>query len=251
MSPLYGEERRKSGPLVAIGLLSTVALHGAIVATVWLGRARADAGRVAQFTQGQVVDVQAVKFGKPRDMSFLPHKEMVNVNKGPKPKLALTENDRALPRMKPDEKAPDVDDPLKRTHRFDTAPDQPEQKGVEEEGDPNGVRGGNATVGKGPVYLQHLQAAVQNAWVVPTTIKDDELAHLEATACMKIDMATGKLGEMGVSKPSRNERFDATLIDALGKVKDGWSEPPTDDVKRLLAAGDGAICMRFTFQKGR
>jgi TonB C terminal len=248
---LYGEHPTKRGLSVTMGLIATALLHGGIIGVVWFGRARAEAEKKPAFMDGQVVDVQAVKFGKKRDLSFLPHKEMVIHDKGPKPKIALTENDHALPHMKdPNDKPPEEEDPLKRTHRFDNVNDQPEQKGVEEEGDPNGVKGGTATVGKGPVYLQHLQAAVQNAWVVPTTITDEQLARLEAQACVKIDRNTSKIGEIGMHKTSKDDRFDATLLDALGKVKDSFAEPLTDDVKKLLS-DDGTICMRFTFQKSR
>jgi colicin import membrane protein/protein TonB len=188
------------------------------------------------------VDVQAVKFGKPRDLSFLPHKELVQLNKGPKPKLALTENANALPKPpKPDDKKPDEEDPLKRTHAelFKNATDQ-EQKGTVEEGDPNGLKGGTATVGKGPVYYQHLQAAVQNAWVVPTTIAEDRLTRLKATACIKI-AADGKIVERALRSSSGDDRFDATLMQAIDSIQQ--FEPPTADVKDTVTS-DG-VCMNF------
>src|SRR5439155_24987000 len=177
---------------------------------------------------GSVVDVQAVKFGKPRDLSFLPHKEAPPTPK-PRPKLALTQNEHALPHLKtPEEKDdhPIDDDPLKRTHakQFENMADPESTGSAVEEGDPNGLKGGTALVGKGPVYLQHLVAAVQNAWNVPTTISDRALAKLKAMVCIKID-PTGKITEFTMREPSGNDRYDATLMDALGSIKQ--LEPPT------------------------
>jgi hypothetical protein len=245
---IYGDSYRPKGSNWVIGFVVTALLHGGIFFGIIILRfldAKADTH--APILNGQVVDVQAVKFGKPRDLSFLPHKERVALNKGPKPKIQLTENDQALPHLKdPNEKAPDVEDPLKTTHSklFENVTD-PEQAGVEEEGDPHGIKGGNALVGKGPIYLQNLQAAVQNAWTVPTTISDDKLAKLKAMACMSID-AAGKLGDIKIKTPSGDDTFDATLLGALNSIKD--FPPPTDDVKALVANG---VCMNFNFQKTR
>ncbi len=245
---LYGDtEHGERGSLWAVGLGATIVLHAGIIAAVVVGAKQAREKRVDdRFTLGQVVDVQAVKFGKPRDLSFLPHKQAVVLDKGPKPQIKLTENAQALPHLKdPNEKPPDVDDPLKRTHaeQFKNMTDQPEQAGAEDEGDPNGVRGGTAAVGKGPVYYQHLLAAVQNVWSVPTTIRDTDLAKLKAMACFKIDPA-GKITEVGIKKSSGSDLYDSTLLDALGKVKDSWNEPPTPDVKDAVTS-DG-VCMNFT-----
>lgn len=191
MSSYEGSVQRGSGANWGIGLVITLLLHGGIIGGVLIVQHMdASAGHAPLIpVDGQVVDVQAVKFGKPRDLSFLPHKEAVIHSKGPKPKLALTENEKALPHLKdPNDKTPQIDDPLKTEHSkmFENV-DEPEQPGVQEEGDPNGVKGGNALVGKGPVYLQHLVAAVQNVWTVPTTISDEKLAKLKAMACITID----------------------------------------------------------------
>ena len=244
---MYGEtEHGERGSMWAVGFAATVVLHVGIIVGVILG-ARHDQKRPIddRFVGGQVVNVEAVKFGKPRDLSFLPHKEAVVVDKGPKPQIKLTENDKALPHLKdPNEKPPAVDDPLKHTHAeaFKNLIDQTEQAGAESEGDPNGVKGGTASVGRGPVYYQHLKAAVQNAWSVPTTISDSDLAKLSAMACFKID-ETGKITEVAIKKGSGNDRFDNTLLDALGAVKETWSEAPTSDVKEAVTTE--GVCINF------
>lgn len=237
---------RQSGRSVLFvgGLVATALIHvGILIAAVLVGRAQADSDKGGP-RFGTVVEVQAVKFGKPRDMSFLPHKEAPPTPRE-RPKLQLSNNAQALPKLKPDEKddRPITDDPLKRTHadQFKNLADPTNTGTVEEEGDPNGLRGGTAIVGKGPIYLQHLVAAVQNAWIVPTTISEAQLQRLTVQVCFKLD-ATGKLAEAPqVSKTSGNERFDTTLLTAL--VSSSPFEPPTPDVKDIVT-GDG-VCLNF------
>lgn len=245
---------RRPDVLILFGLGATVALHGALLGSIFHGRANAErVHRPQEF--GQFVEVQAVKFGKKRDMSFLPHKEAPPVPR-PKPKLALTENEHALPTLKDPNKleTPVEDDPLKRVHKFDDNPTaDPANTGTAvEEGDENGLRGGTATVGKGPVYLQHLVAAVQNAWNVPPTFTDAQMRRLKPAACFKMD-AEGKILEFHISQPSGNDRYDALLLDAFASIKQ--FEPPTDErltpggltVKQAVT-GEG-VCLIFQKSK--
>lgn len=237
-------ERPGGKQMFALGLVATLGVHGALVLAVVVGGWHKGA-QAAQPVIGQVVDVQAVKFGKPRDLSFLPHKAPPKIS-SPKPKIALTQNDRALPRLKtPEEEKRDPnEDPLERLkalgRKFDTG-EEGSTGSREEEGDPNGIVGGQATVGRGPVYYQHLQAAVQNAWVVPTTISEDDLGRLKAQACIKINEA-GKIVESHLSQSSGNERFDATLVEAINRIQD--FEPPTPDVREVVTSQ--GVCMNFS-----
>jgi hypothetical protein len=238
-----------SRSLLLGGFAVTVVLHAGIVAPLIAGRANAE--RVAPAAAfGQVVEVQAVKFGKPRDMHFLPHKEAPPVHKAP-PKIALSSSDTPVRKQvdkeeKPEEK-PDrlITDHARQFAQLNDNNNDPDSTGsAVEEGDPNGMRGGTATVGKGPVYYQHLQAAVQNAWNIPTTIPDAELGRLKAMLCVKIE-ASGKIVEFAIRTPSGNDRFDATLKDAIGSIQQ--FEPPTADVKDQVT-GDG-VCMNFAYKR--
>lgn len=240
---LRGIQRSGSNRLFAGGLAATCLIHGAIVALVLVARARA--GQVsAGPVLGQVIEVEAVKFGKPRDTKFLPHKKAPPPPQEPKV-VKLTDDEQAKPAPKPPPEPPKELprlDPLLQTHarQFEHLADPENTGSAVEEGDPEGLRGGTATEGKGPIYLQHLVARVQNAWVVPTTISDEQLAKLKAQACMKID-ATGKIGNLTISASSGNATFDSTLLTALGSI--GRFEPPSDDLKETLA--NEGICLNF------
>jgi hypothetical protein len=241
-------ERPGGKQMMALGLMATLGVHGALIVAVVLGSSHKGA-QAAQPVLGQVVDVQAVKFGKPRDLSFLPHKAPPKIAP-PKPRvaLALTQNEQALPRLKTppepqEEKRDPNEDPLERLkalgRKFDTG-EEGSTGSREDEGDPNGIVGGTAEVGRGPVYYQHLQAAVQNAWVVPTTISDDDLGRLKAQACIKINEA-GKIVESHLSQASGSERFDATLLEAINRIQD--FEAPTPDVREVVTTQ--GVCMNF------
>ncbi len=70
--------RRSSGGLPLLGLIVTIAIHAGVFGAMWLARAHASTDKAPIL--GNFVDAQLVKFGKPRDMTFLPHKEGVVKN---------------------------------------------------------------------------------------------------------------------------------------------------------------------------
>jgi hypothetical protein len=235
-------DRAGSRTLATAAFVVTLALHGALVGGLWYGHARADKLAVHE-PIGQFVEVQAVRFGKPRDLSFLPHKEAPPVRRAKE--LRLSSGEHSAPKKEEEKEKEKEQDLLARTHTrmFEMQNDSHDEDATGSaatEGDPHGQVGGSATVGKGPIYYQHLQAAVQNLWVVPTTIPDRELAGLRAVACIRID-ESGKIVHKEMRTPSGNARFDATLLDALNQLDK--FEPPTPDVKDDVT-GEG-ICMSF------
>ena len=244
MSMFYEEKRPGGTALWSVGLAATFVVHGAVVFVMYLSSAQASGPRLGETPVGQFIDVQAVRFGKPRDLSFLPHKA-APVVKQPRPKLALTENERALPKPpKPDDKPEKIEaDPLellKQKGRQLATGEEGSTGSAEQEGDPNGLKGGTATVGKGPLFLQKMLAAVSNAWTVPTTISDAELEKLAATACFKMD-ATGHVLDFEVKKSSGDPRFDATLVEAVQSIKE--FEPPPAEYKATVM--NEGVCMNF------
>jgi|SRR5579883_1606959 len=247
---ILSEARRPGSRVLVLGAFTlTVLVHGGILVAAWISNAHAGAPPLAQM--GPVIEVQAVRFGKPRDMSFLPHKAAAP-KRQPTPKIALTNNEKALPKLKdpnkPEEKT--QDDLLKKTHEnlFKDLPDDENENNtgsVAPEGDPNGVKGGSATQGKGPIYLQHLVAAVQNAWEVPTTIPDEQLKKLVGIVYFKID-ESGNVSDLKLQQSSGNPSFDSTLLAAFASIKK--FDPPDAEVRSMLAEG---VALRFKYEKAQ
>lgn len=237
------EERRGKGPLVIAGILATLALHGGVAGFVWLtSRGSADAAKPPG--PGTFVDAQLVRFGKPRDLSFLPHKQ--GVVKSQKPEgIKVAKDLNALPRLDKDEPK-DNKDPLKNTRAemFKNLKDDDRPEAVSEgEGSLTGSRAGTATEAKGDPYILELIDKIGSGWTVPTTIKDSELINLSVDACLTI-AESGALTGYKIIKGSGNSQFDSSLEATLSTIK---SLPAPPDRFRAAAAR-GRLCPTFAKQ---
>src|SRR4030095_5828359 len=91
-------ERRSSGVFVFIGILMTLAVHLGVVGGLLLSRAVAQ--NAPPLGPGSYLDAQLVKFGKPRDLSFLPHKQGQVKVTGPPEGLQIATSADAKPKTK-------------------------------------------------------------------------------------------------------------------------------------------------------
>ena len=237
-------EKRPFDPLLIMGAVVTLAVHALVLAGYLLTHVKHDDG--PPILVGSFVDAQLVKFGKPRDLTFLPHKQGVVKDKGPLEGLKVAKDMNALPRLK-DDKPPDEIDPLKKTHAnlFKNLkdPDQPEGFQDVGEGSPTGSRAGTATEAKGDPYILSLIDQIGTAWTVPTTIKDTELANLSADVCLTIGN-DGTLTKSQFIRKSGNSQFDSSLEASLGTIK---KLPAPPDRFRAVAAR-GRLCPTFSKQ---
>jgi hypothetical protein len=227
--------RQPRGAMPLLGLLVTVAVHAVVFGAMWLARAHAskDTGPIL----GNFVDAQLVKFGKPRDMKFLPHKEGSTKKTVENAEIKLARDANAPINEKKDEKA-DVD-PLKKTHTemFKQAMDDDRPPAIEQTGSLTGSKAGTATEAKGDPYILALIDKIGSAWTVPTTLRDDQLRTLSADVCLTID-ANGNLTEWKWLKKSDNSQFDSSLEASLGQIK--ILPPPPDRFR--AAAARGRLC---------
>jgi hypothetical protein len=239
------EPRRASGPFVVGGIALTALLHFAVIGGFWLARARASSAPA--LGPGTFVDAQLVKFGKPRDLSFLPHKQgQVKVIDKPTG-LKIATDAKALPHLdKEDKKEPDKTDPLAKTHAEmfkNQLNDQPEGVDTSGEGSLTGSKAGTATEARGDPYILSLIDQIGTAWQVPTTIKDSDLARLKAEVCLTID-ESGALTHYEFTARSGNSQFDSSLEATLSTTKK--VPAPPDRFKR--AASRGQLCPVFSKQ---
>jgi hypothetical protein len=209
---------RRSNPLAfVVGIIITVGVHAAVVAVALWSRAGASEKPPSV---GTFVDAQLVRFGKPRDLSFLPHKSGVVKNNVKPDAIKIAKDEKELPRLdkKPE---PDKYDPLKKTHAelFKSLKDPDQPEAVEDQtGSQTGSRAGTATEAKGDPYIQAIVDAIGSQWQVPTTIKDEQLANLSADVCFFIG-DDGTLQRYAFERKSGNSQFDSSLDAALSTVK--------------------------------
>ncbi|HWE29417.1 MAG TPA: TonB C-terminal domain-containing protein [Polyangia bacterium] len=246
MQPVTAERR---DPLRNIAIAITVFIHAAVLGGAFI--ARAIGNRPSAVGKLQFVDASLVRFGKPRDLSFLPHKQGVVKNKGPAPEIKVARDMNQLPRLDKEQK-PDVIDPLKKTHAqlFEKLDDQPE--GVDNnEGSTTGSHAGNSSEAKGDPYILDLVDKIGTNWQVPNTLSDSQIAKLSAVVCLTIE-SSGLLSKYKIVTPSQNSQFDSSLEAALSTTKN-LSPPPDRNIQGgttnlLWAANRGKLCATFTKQ---
>lgn len=227
--------------VVIAGLFVTLAVHAGVLGAMWLVRHHKSVDKPPVL--GAFVDAQLVKFGKPRDLSFLPHKDGVVKNKVQKAEIKLARDANAPISTEKDQKA-EVD-PLKKTHAelFKDLPDDDKPEAVTEEGGSlQGSRAGTADEAKGDPYILALIDKIGTAWQVPTTLRDDQLKALSADVCLTI-ADDGALNGYNFVRKSGNSQFDSSLEATLGTLK-ALPAPPE---KWRAVAARGRLCP--TFQK--
>jgi hypothetical protein len=233
-------ERRD--PLRFWAILLTVVLHAGVLGGAFI--MRMFSFHHTTISKENYVDAQLVRFGKPRDLSFLPHKEGHVKDKPPEIKVAKDLN--ALPHIDKKEEPKDVD-PLKKTHAEQFKNLQDPNEGVEpsNEGSLTGSRAGTASEAKGDPYILQLVDQIGSAWSVPTTLTDAQLAKLTAVACLTIS-ESGSLTTYKIEQKSGNSQFDSSLDAALSTIKH-FPPPPNRDI----ATAAGPRNLRDSATRGR
>lgn len=228
------------GALPVLGILVTIGVHVGVLGGMWLLHHGGGGDKPPPL--GAFVDAQLVKFGKPRDMSFLPHKEGSVKKTVEKAEIKIAKDANAP--VTPKEEKADVD-PLKKTHAevFKQLEDDRPAAVEEVGGSLQGSRAGTATEAKGDPYILSLIDKIGSAWTVPTTIKDSDLKDLSADVCLTID-ASGALTRFEFIRKSGNSQFDSSLEATLGSMK---QLPPPPERFRAAAAR-GRLCPTFSKQ---
>lgn len=239
-------QKRPRDPLLVFGAVITVLVHVLVLGGFWLTRSRAEAAK--PIGPGNFVEAQLVRFGHPRDLKFLPHKQGVVKTTAPET-IKVARDDKALPRLDNKDLPPeDKIDPLKKTHAdlFKNLKDPDAPEAVVDnagEGSLTGSRAGTATEARGDPYILALIDQIGTAWQVPTTIKDKELANLSADVCLTI-AGDGILTHYEFTRKSGNSQFDSSLEATLGTTH---QLPAPPDRFRAVAAR-GRLCPTFSKQ---
>lgn len=224
------------------GVVVTVVVYGVLLGAVVYSRGHAAAPQKENLVY---VDAQLVRFGKPRDLSFLPHvKAQPKVAEKPKG-LKFTDNPDKPVVKKPDEEKPD--EKALQAHkdliRKMAEEDDRATQAALEEGSLTGTRGGTAAVASGDPFVLAVTAAITEKWAVPSMLTPGELAKLKAVACLKIG-EDGSLVEFKIKEPSGNDLFDGSLNSTLGSIKE-LVKPYGPFAKAAL---NYRLCAEFTKQ---
>jgi hypothetical protein len=222
------EAVEKRDPLRFTAVLITLGVHG-LVAAFYLVT-MASRNKHTDLSAQNFVDAQLVRFGKPRDLSFLPHKEGRVKEKVPDIKIARDLN--ALPHIE-EKKKQEETDPLKKTHAELFKHLNDDREGMTtNEGQLTGSKAGTAAEAKGDPYILQIVDVIGNAWTVPTTIRDAELANLSADVCLTISEA-GVITNARIVNPSHNSQFDSSLQAALGVIQHSPTrlQPPDRNIQ--------------------
>ncbi len=240
-SSLPAMRRRKTDrQSLLAGLLLTLVINGGGLGTVFYYHRHGE--RSISKPNEVFVDIKLMKFGKKRDLSFLPHVE--SAPRVPDAhKIKVTDNpDR--PKEHPKEAPrPNLDKLYESVKNLRVDDDDRVKKEAAEEGDPRGLRGGTASDAAGDPYIQAIVAAIVERWTVPTMLTPGELSKLQAAACLKI-ADDGRLVEFKITEASGNSLFDGSLAATLGSIR----ELPKPQGRFAAAARAGKLCPFFAKQ---
>lgn len=247
LDKLIGEDKQVSlrrRPIdrqgLVAGLCLAIAINGGGLLLLWRASHKPDKPKASG--PEIFVDVKLLKFGRKRDLSFLPHVE-ATPRTADKNKIKLAQDpDKPSPKRedKKDDKLAKLTDLTKNLRSDD---DDRATKEALEEGDPNGVRGGTASEAAGDPYLREIVAAVLERWTVPTMLKPEDLARLQAAACLTI-AEDGTLRAFRIVESSGNALFDGSLNATLGSIK----TLPKPHGRFASAAKSGRLCPVFSKQ---
>lgn len=212
-SPRHRPADRQS---LLVGLAVALSINGGSLGAIyWYHRHGASVSK----KQNEIfVDVKLMKFGKKRDLSFLPHIEAAPRVAEPN-KIKVTDNPERPKERPKEQRRPDLSKLFDEVKNMRVDDDDRATRQASEEGDPRGVRGGTANEAAGDPFVLAVAAAIQERWTVPTVLTTSELSRLHASACLKID-DEGRLVEFHIEKPSGNSLFDGSLLSTLGSIKE-------------------------------
>jgi TonB family protein len=233
---------RSLGHGAGAGLLITLAIHGALIFTIYWSHVRPVA------TEPEVRDLivtRMVQLGKPREKFWLPRIAQPPRPKIQQPTIKIAEDPNAPPAPK---EAPKIDDAdiskdmkraLQKLKNL-AAANVPEE---EPEGSAMGSPAGTATTGsEGDEYATQIFEAIRANWNAATLIDEATVRTLKASVVVRID-ADGALLEPTLRKPSGNDIFDDSCLEAVKKTGKVPPPPPAEAAKfkrGVSLAFDGA-----------
>jgi hypothetical protein len=242
------------------GFIITLGLHGLLVGVVLYERHHVTAPTNTLLIPSTPVVATLARLGKPRDLSFLPHKAPAPST--PKTHAPTgTQNENAAPsKHLPDPKAQQAAQAKAQAQQqqqnLQSAADLARQLAaapsdnfttaeVPQYGDPNGSAFGNSDHGTKDAWLAALLQAMN--WNVPATIPDSVAQSLQCQVNIKIE--GNVLTDYSFVTRSGNPIFDQNVQLLLDQAKQRGTTLPDTPAEYKAAAEAGQLEITFTGRK--
>ena len=196
------------------GIAATLLIHVSLVGLVYYGQLKSPPRPEAP---RDMIITRLVALGKPRDKFWLPR-----IVQPPKPKapdaIKLSEDPNAAPAPKEAPKLEDTTISKDLRRALERAKALAKNAAAEEaaEGSLTGSAEGTSNQAvNGDEYATAINEAIHKHWTTPTgLVSDSEMATLSAEVRVSIS-ADGRLGNPRVLKPSGNQYFDDSCVQAV------------------------------------
>jgi TonB family protein len=206
-----------------VGLLVTLALHGAVLAAVGIAHGQPAPPLIMQ---RDFVAAELIKFGKPRDKFWLPRITQPPRAQAPAETLKVAEDPNAKPAPK---EAPRPEDPkisknlksaLNRARMLESlAQEEPD------EGALNGSKLGTSNQAVGDQYLAEVTGMLRPNYNLPAGIAPDQIATPPE---IKFRIGPdGALSDIKLSKSSGNSFIDDACVQAAQLTRKVGPPPPS------------------------
>lgn len=220
MAEVYHLQFRKFGRGSFLGgILITVVVHGGLAAAVYLFHVRKEPPAA---TARDLMVTKMVKLGKPREKFWLPRIVQPTQPKAPAPEIKIADDPNAAPQAKAAPKPEDAEISKDLRRALERARTLAKSSVPEEdEGQLTGSASGTASeASAGDEYASKIYEAIRRNWNVPTGLSAGDVTGLVAD--VKVSIADdGTLGDVKLIKPSGNDLYDDSCVQAIqatGKV---------------------------------
>jgi len=218
-----GEEIRRGRRGNSIGLLVTLALHGAVLAAVGIAHSQPAPPLIQP---RDFVVAEMVKLGKPRDKFWLPRITQPPKAEAPPDTLKVAEdpNAKAAPKEapKPDDAkiSKQLKNALNRARALESMAEE-----VPDEGALNGSKLGTSNQAVGDQYLAEVKGMLLQNYNLPAGIAPEQIGTPPE---IKFHIgADGTLGDIKLSKSSGNSFVDDACVQAAQLTRKVGAPPST------------------------
>jgi len=225
-----GEEIRRGRRGNSIGLLVTLALHGAVLAAVGIAHSQPAPPLIQP---RDFVRAEMVKLGKPRDKFWLPRITQPPKAEAPPDTLKVAEdpNAKAAPKEAPKPEDAKISKQLKNALNRARALESMAEE-VPDEGALNGSKVGTSNQAVGDQYLAEVNGMLRQNYFLPAGMAPDQIPNPPEIRFHFGD--DGTISDVKLSKSSGNPLVDDACVDAA-KMTHKIPPPPPNFHKRGIS----------------